>query len=314
MTPLDPKNDLGLGGKLADTATTRLLNPDGTFNVRRLGLPKWHPVNLYHTLIELKPSALLGLSFLGYLVLNLIFATLYYLAGEGAINFQDHSHIGRFESCFYFSVQTIGTIGYGRMVPISRAANLLVAIEALIGLIGFAMLSALIYARFTRPRAALVFSRHAIISPYRDAWALMVRTANRRHSNLIDARAKLTLSRWVTNPNGARRRQFDVLELERPSIVFMPLHWVLVHPINNSSPLSGLTQEEFLASEPEFFTLITADEETFAMTVHARTSYRREEIIWGGKFSDMYIPHPRHTIVDLNQIDSYTPVPGPARL
>lgn len=299
-------SDLGLGGKLSNSASVRLLNQDGTFNARRLGYGRWHPINVYHTLIEMRPVQIIALSFAAYLALNCIFALFYYACGPLAINFQGTEHIGRLESCFYFSVQTIGTIGYGKMVPVSRAANLLVAVEALVGLIGFAVLSALIYARFTRPRAEILFSSQAVLGPYEGGWALMMRLANKRRNNLMEARATLAISYWKTNSEGMRERQFESLDLERSQIAFMPLHWVIVHPIGDSSPLRHWTPERMLETEPEVFILLTADDETFAMTVHARTSYRREDIVWGAKFDDMYVKHASKVVVDLALIHSYT--------
>lgn len=304
LTGLD--SDLGLGGKLARSASVRLLNQDGTFNAQRVGYGRWHPINFYHTLIEMRPGWILALSLVAYILLNCLFALFYYACGPAAIDFQGSQNIGRLESCFYFSVQTIGTIGYGKMVPVSRAANLLVAFEALVGLIGFAVLSALIYARLTRPRAEMRFSSKAVLGPYEGGWALMIRLANKRRSNLTEARATLTMSYWSTDVQGARERKFVALRLERDRIVFMPLHWVLVHPIGEGSPLRDWTPEKMRECEPEVFLLLTADDETFAMTVHARTSYRREDMVWGAKFDDMYQPHPSKVVVDLGLIDSYT--------
>lgn len=302
----DVNKDLGLGGKLAQTASVRLLNQDGTFNAYRVGYGRWHPINAYHTLIGMTPLKIMGLSLLAYVLLNILFALLYYACGPEAIEFRGTENIGRLESCFYFSVQTIGTIGYGRMVPVSRAANLLVAIEALVGLIGFAVLSALIYARFTRPGAEILFSKQAVIAPYEGAWALMMRVANQRRSNLTEARAAVTISYWRVCPDGHREREFEALQLERDDVIFMPLHWVIVHPIGSKSPLHGWTKERMIEAEPEIFILLTADEETFAMKVHARASYRREEIVWGAKFDDMYRKHPTKVVVDLGLIHSYT--------
>ncbi len=299
-------NDLGLGGKFSRSTSVRLLNQDGTFNAHRIGYGRLHPINLYHTLIEMRPRQIVALSLVGYVLLNALFALLYYACGPDAINFQGTEHIGRLESCFYFSVQTIGTIGYGKMVPVSRAANLLVALEALFGLIGFAVLSALIYARFTRPRAEILFSNRAVLAPYEGGWALMLRLANKRRSDLTDARATVTLSYWKSNAQGGRERVFEALELERSRVVFMPLHWVVVHPIGDNSPLHKWAPKTMQDAEPEIFILLTADDETFAMTVHARTSYRREEIVWGAKFDDMYRKHPTKVVVDLGLIHSYT--------
>src|SRR5262249_7319405 len=257
--------DLGLGGKLSERSPVRLVNHDGTFNVRRNDLNPFHPYNAYHTLLSLPIPRLLGLMAGCYVIANLFFAALYWLAGPDALQGTSTSALGRFEDCLFFSVQTLATIGYGRLVPNSRAANVLVALEALVGLLGFAILSALLFARFTRPTAKIDFSRNAIVAPYGDGWALMFRMVNLRNHDLTDVRAVVTFARWVEE-RGARRRLFHTLALERESIIFMPLHWVIVHPIGETSPLHGYSTRTLSAADPEVVCLITGDDETFAQT------------------------------------------------
>lgn len=305
------REDLGLGGRLSERSRARLVNRDGTFNVQRNRLNPFHPYNAYHTLLSLPVSRLLALVAAAYLVTNLIFASLYWLAGPEALNAGADSRLSRFEKCIFFSVQTLSTIGYGQLVPNTRAANVLVALEALVGLLGFAVLSALLFARFTRPTAKMSFSRHAIIAPFENGWALMFRLANLRNNDLSNVRVVVSFARWVDD-HGGRHRRFDQLALERESIVFMPLHWVVVHPIGSRSPFHGLSQESLKASDPEIFCSITAEDETFAQTVHARTSYDRHDIVWGARFRDMYISDVDHVAIDLERLHDLDPIEGPA--
>jgi len=244
---------------------------------------------------------------------NLVFACLYWLAGPDAISGTGAAPLARFEDCLFFSVQTLATIGYGKLVPATRAANLLVSVEALIGLLGFAVLSGLLFARFARPTAKITFSRQAVIAPYNQGWALMFRLANLRNHDLTDVHAVVTFAQWA-DENGMRRRRFDQLALERDVIIFMPLHWVVVHPIAEGSPFKGLTAESLAASDPEIVCLITADDETFAQTVHARTSYDSHEIVWGGRFRDMYLADSDKVAIDLTRLHDIEPVPPPASL
>ena len=302
--------DLGLGGKLSERSRVRLLNHDGTFNVRRNELGPFHPYNAYHTLLSLPVPRLLGLMAGYYLAVNLLFATLYWLAGSDALAGAASTPLRRFEDSLFFSVQTLATIGYGRLVPNTRIANILVALEALVGLLGFAILSGLLFARFTRPTAKIVFSRNAIIAPYGTGWALMFRLVNLRNHDLTDVRAVVSFAHWV-DENGSRRRRFDLLHLERPSIIFMPLHWVIVHPIDAESPLHGLSLDSLIAADPEIVCLITADDETFAQTVHSRTSYDKTDIVWGARFRDMYIFDEDHVAIDLTRLHDVNPVDGP---
>jgi inward rectifier potassium channel len=304
--------DLGLGGKLSERSRVRLVNHDGSFNVRRNDLSPFHPYNAYHTLLSLRVPRLLALSALCYVVTNVVFAGLYWLSGPDALAGAAESPLGRFEDCLFFSVQTLATIGYGRLVPNTRVANLLVALEALVGLLGFAILSALLFARFTRPTAKISFSDNAIIAPYRDGWALMFRLVNLRNHHLTDVRAVVSFARWVQSGDGSRKRRFDLLALERPSIIFMPLHWVVVHPIAETSPFKGLSPQALGDSDPEVVCLITADDETFAQTVHARTSYAKDDIVWGARFRDMYISDEDHVAIDLTRLHDIERVEPPA--
>src|SRR5436190_4642322 len=203
---------------MSERSTARLLNRDGTFNVRRNDFSPFHPYNAYHTLLSLPVPHLLGLMAVWYFAANTFFATLYFLCGPGALAGAAVAPLARFEDCLFFSVQTLATIGYGRLVPATRLANVLVALEALVGLLGFAILSGLLFARFTRPTAKNVFSRNAIIAPYENGWALMFRLVNLRNHDLTDVRAVVSFARWI-DENGARRRRFDLLTLERQSII-----------------------------------------------------------------------------------------------
>ena len=302
--------DLGLGGKLSERSRVRLLNHDGTFNVRRNDLGPFHPFNVYHTLLSLPVPRLLALMAAFYVVVNVFFAALYWLAGPDALAGAARAPLARFEDSLFFSVQTLATIGYGRLVPNTSIANILVALEALVGLLGFAILSGLLFARFTRPTAKIVFSRNAVIAPYDTGWALMFRLVNLRNHDLTDVRAVVSFAHWVEE-NGSRRRRFDLLALERQSIIFMPLHWVVVHPIDGHSPLRGLSRDSLNAADPEIVCLITADDETFAQTVHSRTSYDKGDIVWGARFRDMYTFDVDHVAIDLTRLHDLDPVEGP---
>jgi inward rectifier potassium channel len=302
--------DLGLGGKMSERSRARLVNRDGTFNVRRNDLNPFHPFNVYHTLLSLPIPRLLALMAAGYVVTNMFFAMLYWLLGREALAGAATSPLARFEDCVFFSVQTLATIGYGKLVPNTPAANVLVALEALVGLLGFAVLSGTLFARFTRPTAKISFSRNAIIAPYRDGWGLMFRLVNLRSHDLTDVHAVVTFAHWVEE-HGARRRRFHQLALERDSIIFMPLHWVIVHPIDAKSPLRGLSTMSLVDADPEVICLISADDETFAQRVHAKTSYDKSDIIWGARFRDMYLTDADRVAIDLARLHDFDPVDGP---
>jgi inward rectifier potassium channel len=315
LSPQDRlRQDLGLGGRMAERARLRLLNHDGTFNVRRNELGPLHPYNVYHTLLSLTIPRLLALLCLGYVVTNAFFASLYWLCGPGALAGAATPPLAHFEDCVFFSVQTLATIGYGRLVPVTGAANVFVAVEALVGLLGFAIVSGLLFARFTRPTAKISFSDHALIAPYEGGWAFMFRLVNLRNHDLTDVHAVVSYARWEQGADGERAREFDQLTLERDAVIFMPLHWVIVHPIDARSPMRGLTPESFAAAAPEIVCLITADDETFAQTVHARSSYDAGDVVWGGRFADMYIADSDRVAIDMARLHDYTRVDPPASL
>jgi inward rectifier potassium channel len=303
--------DLGLGGKLSERTRSRLLNHDGSFNVTRNDLGPFHSYNAYHTLLSLRVGRLLMLVAVVYFATNLVFASLYWLAGPGALAGVDNAPGARFIDDFFFSVQTLATIGYGKLVPSSGVANALVAVEALFGLLGFAILSGLLFARFTRPTAKIQFSDQALIAPYGDGWALMFRLVNLRNHDLTDVHATVSFARW-TDEGGGRHRRFDQLALERSFIIFMPLHWVIVHPITAESPLHGLSEKALRESDPEVYCLLTAHDETFAQTVHSKTSYDSSDIVWGGAFRDMYLPADDHVAIDMRRLHQFDRVEPPS--
>jgi inward rectifier potassium channel len=308
MTPMDERpadeyKDLGLGARVAQQSRLRFLNRDGSFNVARRGLSFIRSQNAYHLLLTISWTNFFLLLILGYFLANALFALLYMLCGPGALRGAVGETFGeRFLEAFVFSVQTLATIGYGGISPNGLAANLLVTVEALTGLLGFALATGLLFARFSRPAAKIMFSRHAVIAPYRDLTAFEFRIANVRSSELIDVRATVVLSRSEL-VNGAPVRRFHPLTLERSGVMFFPLHWVVVHPIDPTSPLNGVTREALEASDAEFLILLTAIDETFSQTVHARTSYKHHEVIWGASFSDMFITAGGSTVgIDLRRI------------
>ncbi len=286
----DVNQDLGLGTRVTQESRERFLNPDGSFNVERQGLSFLHSLNVYHWLLTIRWPTFFLLIGLSYLLANISFAAAYLLCGASALQSPGDPTLGsRFLEAFFFSVQTVSTIGYGSLTPHGIAANILVSIEALVGLLGFALATGLLFARFSRPDARILYSRNAIIAPYQGITALEIRIANARTSQLVNVSATVSLSRFET-VDGRPYRKFHELPLERSMVVFFPLHWVIVHPIDESSPLFGVTREEFEASDPEILIMLTAIDETFSQTVHARTSYKHTEVLWGMRFADIFLP------------------------
>jgi inward rectifier potassium channel len=195
------------------------------------------------------------------------------------------------------------------MSPIGLAANLVVTLESLVGLLGFALATGLLFARFSRPTANILFSEKAIIAPYHGITAFEFRIVNARRNQLIEVQAKVLFSRFRV---GREARDFAPLKLERDRVPLFPLSWTIVHPIDSESPLFGLTREEVLAADGEFLILLSGTDETFAQTVHARSSYKVDEIVWGARFTNLFNP-PRNGLlsIDIGRLHSFERVPLP---
>jgi inward rectifier potassium channel len=300
------EEDLGFGARVTEQSRLRLLNRDGSFNVERTGLSFFESLDLYHSLLTMSWSRFYAVTFATYIVINVLFAFGFMALGDGALGgIEETTFMGRFLEEFFFSVQTFTTVGYGHVFPDSRGANFLVVINAFVGSLGFALSTGLLFARFSRPTAKISFSRDALIAPYRDIRAFEFRIANQRRSQLIDveARVLLVLNETV---DGVSKRRFHNLALERDRVAFFPLSWTVVHPIDESSPLFGITEESMRTCDAEFTVLLTATDDVFSQMVHARTSYKGDEVVWGAKFTDPFVPSSDGVLrVDLRRLDEY---------
>jgi inward rectifier potassium channel len=282
--------DLGFGTRLAQHAGARLLNRDGSFNVVRTGLPFYRTLSAYHALLTTSWPRFFALIAFAYFATNVVFAGAYLLCGPEALSGTSARRPeDRLLEDFFFSVQTLATIGYGSVAPKSLAANMLVTVEALFGLMGFALATGLLFARFSRPDPRIAFSRNAVVAPFGSGTALMFRIVNERSNQLTEVQASVSLSRWE-GEGALRVRRFHELALHRRRVVFLPLHWVVVHPIDEASPLRGVSEEEFAAADSEVLILLSAMDETFFQTVNVRSSYKPDEVVWSARFSDMFLP------------------------
>jgi inward rectifier potassium channel len=287
--PEDPSLDLGFGAVVARESRRRLLNKDGSFNVAREGLGWLRSLSPYHYLLTTTWPRFLALVILFFVVTNATFGLAFFSCGPGQIAGSRAVSLGdQYLEDFFFSVQTFATIGYGGMHPVGLAANVLVTLEALVGLLGFALATGILFARFSRPTARVLFSERAIIASYRGITAFEFRVANIRHNEMIQVEAQVTLSR--IRLDGSGNREFLPLKLERNKVVFFPLSWTVVHPIDEESPLWGATPQDLEAWEAEFLILFSGIDETFSQTVYTRSSYKAQEVLWGARFLNLFNP------------------------
>ena len=290
LPPPEDTKDLGLGSKVTGQTRTRFLNKDGSFNVERTGQSFIRSLSPYHALLTVSWAKFNSMVVLSYFTVNLLFAAGYMLCGQGALEGSASTTFAlRFWDAFFFSVQTLATIGYGKMSPSGFASNILVAVEALTGLFGFALATGLLFARFSRPTAKIRFSEKAVVAPYRDISGFMFRIVNERKNQIIELAATVTFSK-MESYNGRRIRRFYRLSLERDKVTFFPLNWTIVHPIDEQSPLFGVTEKGLKESDAEFAILLSGIDEIFSQTVHSRSSYKYDEIVVGAKFKDMFLP------------------------
>jgi inward rectifier potassium channel len=293
--------DLGFGSVVSNQSQQRLLNRDGSFNVVRRGLGALDAIAPYQALLTISWLGFLGVVSLLYLLLNFLFAGAYVLCGPDALA-GPGSHMlgGTLSQAFFFSVQTFATIGYGQIGPNGFAANMLVTIEALVGLMYQALATGLLFARFARPTASIVFSRNAIVAPYAGGRSLQFRITNRRRNQIMELEAQVLFSHVQPEDAGRPVRRYHLLPLERNKVTFFPLSWTVVHPIDEKSPLATRTADDLRREEAEILVLLSGVDETFEQTVHARTSYRAEEIVWNARFGPMFITDPLHGIVGVD--------------
>lgn len=242
-----------------------------------------------------------------YILVNLLFALIYYLLGvEHLAGMSTSTEAEKFGEAFFFSAQTFTTVGYGRISPTGFATSSIAAFQALIGLLSFAVATGLMYGRFSKPTAYLKFSENAIIAPYRGITALMMRVAPFKNTTLTDAEARLTLGMMIEE-NGKLANRFFPLEMELDKVNALTLSWTLVHPITENSPLYGFSKEDYMNNNGELIVFIKAFDDMFSNTVVIRSSYTFNEFIYGAAFNPMYHRDENNssTVLDLGKLNDY---------
>jgi inward rectifier potassium channel len=313
MPPATPSFDPGLTQQYTGPLL-RAINKDGSFNVRRRGL---HGLagSVYMHLVNLSWPRFWGLVALAFLTANIVFALVYLLLGSGSLRAaEDDLGLGFFGRAFFFSVHTLTTVGYGDIYPLGWTANVVASAEAALGLMGFAVATGLLFARFSRPNAQLVFSTRMVVSPYRDGHSLQFRMANRRNNVLTDVLVDMMLMTVEQDAEGQLRRNFVELKLERKKIFFLALTWTVVHPIDESSPLKGMKAADLERLQAEVLILIRGYDDSFTQVVNTRYSYRWEEVEWSARFAPAFDVSPAgHLVLDLDRISATSTVTNVSR-
>jgi len=299
----------GFGANASDYGG-RFVNKNGKPNIEKRGVNFFERISWFHSMLSLPRWKFFTLIFAFYVIVNLLFAVIYYFVGvEHLSGMNTGSELEKFGEAFFFSAQTFTTVGYGRISPSGFGTSAIAALEALIGLLSFALVTGLLYGRFSKPIAHIRFSGNAIIAPYKDITALMLRIAPYKNITLTDAEAKVTLG-IIEEENGVKKNKFFPLPLEYDKVNSLTLSWTIVHPITEESPLFGFSKTDFESVNGELLVFIKAFDDMFSNTVVTRSSYTFKEIVFGVKFNPMYHRNEEanKTILDLEKINSFVPI------
>jgi len=296
----NPFSDLGFGTKLTKVGE-RLISKDGSFNIIRSGKKSWTP---YQFLIGMSSLRFTLFSLLFFILTNVLFASLFIFIGVEQLNgVPKGNFINDFLYAFFFSVQTFTTVGYGGINPVGISANFVASLCASVGLIAFALITGLFFARFSKPRSHMSFSQKAILTPYNDITSFQFRVVNTRPHKIIDLEATVVYT-WLETKDNEVKRHYANLNLERSKVFLFPLNWTIVHPINKNSPLYQLSLKEIKMVNGEFLVMLKGFDESYNQLIHTNTSYIAKELEVDVQFHPMYTSYSDSpTILHLDCID-----------
>jgi inward rectifier potassium channel len=285
----------------------RFMNKDGSHNVIRTGLPFRQLFNVYDYLLLTTWAKFFLVLFSCYLGLTLFYASFHFMLGsDGIEGFQVEDPITMFLHCFFFSAQALTSLGYGWIAPKGLWAQFLISLESLTGTLAFAIITGLLYGRFSRPTPQIIYSKNMLISPYQNGKALMFRLVNSKPNKPTGFEILVQMTIYLQE-NGKMERKFFVLDLERNKVDFLPLSWTVVHPITENSPLFGLTKEDYTKGKAEFFVLLSFYDDIHSQNLQSTTSYLYTEMVCDAKFVPAFEKSEdgNHTILNLEKLDKY---------
>ncbi|MEJ8819335.1 ion channel [Lacibacter sp. H407] len=286
----------------------RFFQKDGRPNVRFRGISYMQRFSVFQYMLKIPSWKFISLVAAAYVVVNLFFACVYFAVGVHHLGgMEEITVLGKFWESFFFSTQTLSTVGYGHVFPDSLTSNTIAAIESFAGILMLALVTGLIYGRFSQPKAYIKFSSIALFAPFKDGYAFMFRFAPFKQHFLTDVEVKVTCVMKYTENETERKNAFYSLDLELSKANTLASNWTVVHSINENSPLYQLTRKEIAEAETEILVFVKGYDEEYANTVVSRTSYVPDEFIYGAKFNMMYEPSEDNstTILHMDKIDSF---------
>lgn len=288
----------------------RIRNRDGSVNLRKTGMPFYKRFSIYHTLLKMSRIKFMLMVFVFYTITNLVFASIYLFIGLDKLSGAEVSRnfFSNFSQAFFFSSQTMTTVGYGHVAPSGFVANAIASVESFLGIMTFAIVTGMFYARFSRPKAFIRFSDNFVVAPYKEGKAVMFRMATYKNNELTDVEAQVTLVLHVGEKDN-RTTRFFPLVLEISKINSLAISWTCVHYMNEESPLYNMKEQDFLDGAVEMMVTIKAFDDHFSNTVQQRTSFSHEEMIYGAKFIPIYerSRSGNYTEVMLDKVNAYVP-------
>jgi inward rectifier potassium channel len=293
---LQAAEDSGFGKKFV--GTSRLINSDGSFNIIRNGVTR---DTLYEHMINVSWAKFFVEILLGFIAINLFFAFVYWLAGVQSINGKIQGEMQDFFNCFYFSIQTFTSVGYGFLSPQSNFANLIASFNAFIGLVGFALATGILFSRFSKARVNIMFSDKLIIAPFNGGKSLQFRVANGNNNTLMNMEVSVNMT-WLEKEGDMMKRKFNRLKIELDFIYLFPLNWTIVHAINEDSPLWNKTKEEVIASNAEILIMIRGYDDTYNQHIFKNHSYQLKCLEENVMFEPMYFSENEKTQLYLDKI------------
>jgi len=277
------------------------------YEIRVVGAPRTPLRDFYHALLQLQWPATIGFIALVYFVVNGLFALLYYAVGG-----IEHADPASLLDAFYFSVQTMGTIGYGFMYPSTHAANALVVFESTVSLVLTALATGLVFAKFSRPTARLMFSERITVSPMNGVPTLSFRLGNQRRNRIVEATVRMVMLRTERTLEGKDFYRSTDLKVTRERFS-LTRSWNVMHLVDESSPLYRDTPESLIEDQVEFVVSVSGLDDTWMQTVHAQYRYPAEMVLYGYRLADVLSESGNVITLDLthfHEVEPTEPIPG----